>query len=185
MELTRFGYSAMFFITWAQVSTHVLGAGIKTMKRQVVAGLCFAVVIAILSGKNSYNVKYDAGSLADTGAGTELKVYIDANQVRFLKDNAEVAKIPASAITEISYGQDVHRRVVTAVAVSVLPLAGGALTASSRSESHFVGVTWVNGEQKGGLAVQCDGNDYRGVLARLEGISGKRAVNSESVTVKN
>jgi hypothetical protein len=155
------------------------------MKRQVVAGLCFAVLIAILAGANSYNVKYDAGSFADTMAGAELKVYIDANQVRFLKDNAEVAKIPASAITEISYGQDVHGRVIGAVAVGVLPSGTGALTASSRSERHFVGVTWVNGEQKGGLVMQCDRDDYPRVLARLEGISGKRAVNSESVTVKN
>ena len=184
MELTRFGSSAIFLITSAKVSTHAR-SGIKTMKRQVFAGLCFAVVIAILAGKNSYNVKYDAGSLADTRSGTELKVYIEANQVRFLKDNAEVAKIPASAITEISYGQDVQRRVIAAVAVSV-PASGAEVpTTSSRSENHFVGVTWANGEQKGGLAVQCDRNDYPVVLARLEGISGKRAVNSESILDKN
>jgi len=39
--------------------------------------------------------------------------------------------------------------------------------------------------KKGGLAVQCDKNDYRSVLARLEGISGKRADNAESMTVEN
>ena len=86
------------------------------MKHQLVAGLCFAVVIAMLAGDNGYIVKYDAGSLSDTRAGTELKVYIDAKQIRFLKDNAEVANIPASAITAITYGQGVHRRVDTAVA---------------------------------------------------------------------
>jgi hypothetical protein len=186
MKLTPFGYPAIVFsLLAAQVPTHVLGAAGKIMKHQLVAGLCFAVVIAMFAGDNGYSVKYDAGSLSDTRAGTELKVYIDANQVRFLKDNAEVAKIPASAITEISYGQDVHRRVGTAVAGAVFPLGAGALTAFSKSENHFVAVAWANGDQKGGLAVQCDRNDYRGVLARLEGISGKRAVNSESVSVKN
>jgi hypothetical protein len=155
------------------------------MKHQLVAGLCFAVVIAIFAGDNGYVVKYDAGSLSDTRAGTELKVYIDAKQVRFLKDNAEVAKIPASAITAITYGQGVRRRVDTAVAGGVFPSEAGALTVLSGSENHFVGVTWANGEQKGGLAVQCDRNDCRGVLARLEGISGKRAINSESVPVNN
>ena len=36
--------------------------------------------------------------------------------------------------------------------------------ALTKSKKHFVGLTWVNGDQKGGLAVQCDKNDYRGVL---------------------
>jgi hypothetical protein len=38
---------------------------------------------------------------------------------------------------------------------------------------------------KSGFAMQCDKNDYRGVLAALEGVSGKKAVNSDAMTVKN
>ena len=41
------------------------------------------------------------------------------------------------------------------------------------------------GDKKGSFAMQCDKNDYRGVLAGLEGISGKKAVNSDAMTVKN
>ena len=44
---------------------------------------------------------------------------------------------------------------------------------------------WANGDKKGGLALQCDKNDYRGILAGLEGVSGKKAVDSETMTVKN
>ena len=33
--------------------------------------------------------------------------------------------------------------------------------------------------------MQCDKNGYRGILAGLEGISGKKAVDSETITVKN
>ena len=33
--------------------------------------------------------------------------------------------------------------------------------------------------------MQCDKNDYRAVLAALEGITGKKAVNSDAMTVKN
>jgi len=61
----------------------------------------------------------------------------------------------------------------------------GALMVLTKSKKHFVGVTWANGEQKGGFAMQCDKNDYRGVLAALEGVSGKKAVNSDAMTVKN
>jgi hypothetical protein len=31
----------------------------------------------------------------------------------------------------------------------------------------------------------CDKNEYRGILAGLEGISGKKAVDSSAMTVKN
>ncbi len=34
-------------------------------------------------------------------------------------------------------------------------------------------------------SMQCDKSDYRGVLAGLEGISGKKAVDSDALTVKN
>jgi hypothetical protein len=108
-----------------------------------------------------------------------------ALSARVVKDNAVVANIPASSITEVSYGQDVHRRVGTAVAVGVFTLGLGALTALSKSKKHFVGLTWADGDKKGGFAIQCDKNDYRGILAGLEGISGKKAVDSEAMTVKN
>jgi hypothetical protein len=127
------------------------------MKPQLAAGLCFAIILALIAGDNGYNVKYDSGWLPNTNAGTSLKMYIDANKVRFVKNNIELAKIPSSAITEISYGQDVGS----------------------------VGLTWANGDQKRGLAVHCDKKDYRGILAELEGITGKRAVYSEFMTVKN
>jgi hypothetical protein len=40
-------------------------------------------------------------------------------------------------------------------------------------------------ELKGGFAMQCDKNEYRGILAGLEGVTGKKNVNSETMTVKN
>jgi hypothetical protein len=155
------------------------------MKHVFAAVLCIAIPIAMFAGDNGYKVTYDGGSLPDTKSGTGMRVYIESNQVRLLKDKAEIATIPASAITEISYGQDVHRRVGTAVAVGVFTLGLGALTALSKSKKHFVGLTWADGDKKGGLAMQCDKNDYRGILAGLEGISGKKAVDSEAMTVKN
>jgi hypothetical protein len=93
--------------------------------------------------------------------------------------------IPASSVTEISYGQDVHRRVGAAIGLAVISFGVGALMALTKSKKHFVGLTWVNGDQKGGFAMQCDKNDYRGLLAGLEGVTGKKAVDSAAMTVKN
>jgi hypothetical protein len=93
--------------------------------------------------------------------------------------------IPASSVTEISYGQDVHRRVGTAIGLAVFSLGIGALMLLSKSKKHYVGLTWADGDKKGGLVVQADKNEYRGILAGLEGVTGKKAVDSEAMNVKN
>jgi hypothetical protein len=155
------------------------------MKRILAIVLCVVVPMVMIAAESGYNVTYDGGSITDTKAGTGLKMYIEGNQVRFVKGKADIVTIPASSITEISYGQDVHRRVGAAIGLAVVSLGIGALMALTKSKKHFVGLTWVNGEQKGGFAMQCDKNEYRGILAGLEGITGKKAVNSDAMTVKN
>jgi hypothetical protein len=148
------------------------------MRRLLGVVLCVVLSVGVAVSETSYKVIYDGGSLTDVKTGSDL-------HLRFVKGGKEIANVPASAITEVSYGQDVHRRVGTAVAVGVFTLGLGALTALSKSKKHFVGITWANGDEKGGLAMQCDKNEYRGILAGLEGVSGKKAVDSEAMTVKN
>ncbi|MFY9905070.1 MAG: hypothetical protein WBX02_05750 [Terriglobales bacterium] len=147
--------------------------------------LCIAIPLLAFAGDNSYKVTYDGGSLPDLKAGTGVKLYIEGNQVRLVKDKTDVTTIAASSITEISYGQDVHRRVGAAIGLAVISLGIGALMALTKSKKHFVGLTWADGDKKGGFAMQCDKSDYRGVLAGLEGITGKKAVDSDAMTVKN
>jgi hypothetical protein len=155
------------------------------MKNLIVVLLCIAIPIMAFAGDNSYKVTYDGGSLPDVKSGTGVKLYIESNQVRLVKDTTDITTIPASSITEISYGQDVHRRVGAAIGLAVVSLGIGALMALTKSKKHYVGLTWAEGDKKGGFAMQCDKSDYRGVLAGLEGISGKKAVNSDAMTVKN
>jgi hypothetical protein len=157
----------------------------KKMKRLLAIALSLIVPAAFFAADNGYKVGYDGGSVPEIKAGTDLRLYIESNQIRLLRDKTTVVTIPASSVTEISYGQDVHRRVGAAIGIGVVTLGIGALMALTKSKKHFVGLTWANGEQKGGLAMQCDKNEYRGVLAGLEGITGKKAVNSEAMTVKN
>lgn len=155
------------------------------MKRLLAFFLCLIFPLSAIAGDNSYKIVYDGGSLPNAKAGTDMKLYIVGNSVRITKDKTEVAVVPASAITEISYGQDVHRRVGAAIGLAVVSLGLGALLALSKSKKHFVGLTWDDGGKKGGFAFQADKNDYRGLLAGLEGITGKKAVDSDTMTVKN
>jgi CxxC motif-containing protein (DUF1111 family) len=149
------------------------------------SSLCFAIPLTVFAGDNSYKVNYDGGSIPDTKAGTGMKLYIEAKQIRLVKDKTDVITIPADSVTEISYGQDVHRRVGAAIGLAMVSFGIGALMALTKSKKHFVGLTWADGDKKGGFAMQCDKNDYRGVLAGLEGVTGKKAVDSDAMTVKN
>jgi CxxC motif-containing protein (DUF1111 family) len=128
---------------------------------------------------------YDGGSLPDLKSGTKIKMFIEADKIRFVDRGRDLIVVPASSVTEISYGQDVHRRVGAAIGVAVVSLGIGALLALTKSKKHFVGLTWANRDQKGGFAMQCDKSDYRGILAGLEGVTGKKAVDSDAMTVKN
>jgi len=157
------------------------------VKSFVAVVLCVCVSFPLMAAESqpSFKVKYDGGSLPGATAGADVRLYVDSTSIRVLKDKTEIANIPSSSITEISYGQDVHRRVGAAIGLAVVSFGIGALMALTKSKKHFVGVTWANGEQKGGFAMQCDKDDYRGVLSSLEGVSGKKAVNSDAMTVKN
>ncbi len=155
------------------------------MKRFIALFLCCIFPISAFAGDNSYKIAYDGGSIQNLKAGTDLRIVIDGSNLRLMKNKGEIAVIPSSAVMEISYGQDVHRRVGAAIGVAVFSLGIGALLALSKSKKHFIGITWDDGGKKGGFAFQADKNDYRGLLAGLEGVTGKKAVNSDAMTVKN
>lgn len=146
--------------------------------------LCAVIPLTAFATDNGYKVTYDGGSLPEK-SGKGLKLYIDTSMIRLVQNKEEVATIPATSITEISYGQDVHRRVGAAIGLAVVSLGVGALMALTKSKKHFIGLTWDDGGKKGGAAFQADKKDYRGVLAGIEGITGKKAVNSDTMSVKN
>jgi hypothetical protein len=149
------------------------------------AVLCFVSPLSTFAGENGYKVTYDGGSVADVKVGVGVRLVFDSKEIRLVKDKAEVIVIPASAVTEISYGQDVHRRVGAAIGLAIVSFGIGGLMALTKSKKHYIGITWATGDTKGGFAMQCDKTDYRGILAGLEGVTGKKAVNSEPMTVKN
>ena len=149
--------------------------------------LCITVPAMVFAAEkgNVYNIKYDGGSLPDAKAGTDMKLYMDPDKIRLVKDKRDVIVITAASVTDLSYGQDVHRRIGAAIGLAVVSLGVGALMALTKSKKHFIGITWADGDKKGGIAFQADKSDYRGLLAGLEGITGKKAVDSDSLNVKN
>lgn len=144
--------------------------------------LCSVVPFASLAAEAQpgYSVTYSGGSLANVKGGEGLKLYIDSGRVRLGHKAQDVAVIPAHAITEVSYGQEVHRRIGTAAGLAVVSLGIGAIVAFSKSKKHYIGLTWADGNNSGGIVLQADKNEYRGLLAALEGVSGKVALDADS-----
>ena len=145
--------------------------------------LCLAMPIAVSAGDNGYKVTYDGGSVHDVKAGTDLKLFIDPDQIRLVEQNSR------DHFGVVDYGDQLWAGCPSAGGSShwpcVVSLGIGALMALTKSKKHFIGLTWTDGDKKGGFAMQCDKNLFCGVLAGLEGITGKKAVISDAMTVKN
>ena len=147
--------------------------------------LCVAVPVAAFASDNGYKIAYNGGSVPGLKAGVDLKLIIDPTQIRLMRDKTEAITIPVGAITEISYGLDVHRRVGAAIGLAVVSFGIGGLMALTKSKKHYIGLTWDDAGKKGGIAFQADKNEYRGLLSGLEGITGKKAIDSDALNVKN
>ena len=157
------------------------------MKIKLVAVvLCLVLSFSNLSAKDAgFGVKYDGGTIAGLKTGTDVTINPSGKLITIWRKEKELLSIPAASVTEISYGQDVHRRVGAAIGLAVVSFGAGALVALVKSKKHFIGLTWADGDVKGGFAMQADKDDYRGLLAALEGLTGKKAVDSDTLNVKN
>jgi hypothetical protein len=107
--------------------------------------LCFTIPFAsvTVAKDNGYSVMYDGGSLPDLKAGKKLTMYIEASQIRIMDGKTLVTTLVPSSVTEISYGQDVHRRVGAAIVLAVVSFGIGALMALTKSKKHYVGRTTI------------------------------------------
>ncbi len=152
--------------------------------KTIALALCLFLPVSALAESAGYKVAYDGGSLSQK-PGSSANLYIEGNTIRLTEKGQVLASIPAASVTEISYGQDVHRRVGAAIGLAMVSFGVGALMALTKSKKHFVGITWQDGATKGGFVVQADKNEYRGILLGLEGVTGKKAVDSDAMTVKN
>ncbi len=160
-------------------------AALMKILRTVAILLCFDLAGIAAESQTSYAVTYSGGSLPSVKTGQSLRLFIDADAIRlFLGNNyrngrdAEL-RLKASAITEISYGEEARHRVGAAVATAVVSLGIGIIVAVSKTKKHYVGLTWAEGHTKGGMVVQADKNEFRGILMALEGITGMRAVGTD------
>ena len=123
-------------------------------------------------------MKYEGGSL-QLEQHDKLDIYIAKDFVTVDQGKDQI-KVPVSSITEISYGNDVHRRVGAAIGVAMVTFGIGAMLLLVKTKKHYIGFTWDDKTgNKGGVVMKVGKGDYRGFQAALEGVTGLKAVNSD------
>ncbi len=112
--------------------------------------LCFS--LAILSVDPGYAaakkkeagvmtpMKYEGGSLP-LDQHNKLETYVSKDEVVLVQGKQRFV-IPVKSITEVSYGNDVHRRVGAAVGVALVTFGIGALMLLVKTKKHYVGIIW-------------------------------------------
>src|SRR3954451_14451949 len=122
--------------------------------------LCLTVTLAVLTVSQpafaakavkpvgtKIDMKYEGGSL-DLSQHNDVDVYVSPDKLTVLQGK-KTFEIPTASVTEVSYGNDVHRRVGAAVGVGLVTFGVGAMMLLVKTKKHYVGLTWKDGEKKG------------------------------------
>ncbi len=132
--------------------THILKEGpMKLYTPYISMFLCF--ILALLSVSPGYAakrkevgvmtpMKYEGGSLP-LNQHEKLQTFVSKDEVVLVQGKQRFV-IPVKDITEVSYGNDVHRRVGLAAGVAVLTLGVGALLLLVKTKKHYVGIVWTD-----------------------------------------
>jgi hypothetical protein len=149
----------------------------RNVKRTIVVFLviCLPVVMLAQEGNIFNRVRYNGGSISTKVKPDEWdnKLTVTSDSITFtLKDDQSIS-IPPKQVTSISYGQEAHRRVGTAIALAVFSLGIGALSALHKTKLHYIGINYDDKDgKKQGLLLQGDKNNYRAMIVALAGVTG-------------
>jgi hypothetical protein len=146
----------------------------ELLKKLLAVLLCLPM-LAYGQGNSFDKVRYNGGSVATTVKpddwGNKLVISSDSINLN-LKDGQKIA-IPPKQVTSISYGQEAHRRVGTAIGLAVFSLGIGALSALHKTKLHFIGVNYNDKDgKKQGLLIQGDKTNFRAIIVALTGVTG-------------
>jgi hypothetical protein len=143
--------------------------------RRVLAVFLAVTVLTYAHGNTFTKVRYNGGSLSTTVKPDDWdnKLTVDSESIVLaLKDGQTITILPKQ-VTSLSYGQEAHRRVGTAVALAFLSLGVGALFALHKTKLHFIGINYTDSNaKKQGLLLQGDKSNFRAIIVALQGVTG-------------
>jgi hypothetical protein len=148
------------------------------MNRTHIAALIGTAVLstASLASGMGFQVVYNGGSIQNLKPGTHVSFRVEGRQLHVVDGDNEVATVPTAAISGISFHDDATTRSSDAVNLQATNVGYSEAANLSPANHRSVIVTWAEGERKGGFALQCEPTECPLVLAALQGVSGKQAL---------
>src|SRR4051794_10201681 len=146
----------------------------KTATRAIALFLCFST-IGYAQGNTFNKVRYNGGSISTTtdSESWDNKLNVSSDAITFTMKAGQSVSIPPKTVSSISYGQEAHRRVGTAIGIAVFSLGLGALFALHKTKLHYIGLTYADADGKSqGLLLQGDKSNFRAILVALQGVTG-------------
>ncbi|HZS28869.1 MAG TPA: PEGA domain-containing protein [Candidatus Angelobacter sp.] len=137
--------------------------------------ICVPFVIWAQEGNTFNKVRYNGGSISTNVKPDDWdnKLTVSSEAIVFTLKDGQIISIPPHQVTSLSYGQEAHRRVGTAVLIGVFSLGIGALSALHKTKLHYIGVNYDDKDgKKQGLLLQGDKNNFRAMIVALQGVTG-------------
>lgn len=148
------------------------------MQRVFAVLMCVIMVCApvLADTGNSWNrVRYNAGTLQTTVSPKEWdnKLTITSELITFTLKDGQKVEIDPKTVTSLSYGQEAHRRVGTMIALAIIVAPVALFGLFHKTRLHYIGIEFEKDGKKGGLLLQGDKDNYRGILMSLKSVTGK------------
>jgi hypothetical protein len=137
--------------------------------------ICLPIAVSAQEGNVFNKVRYNGGSIATQVKPDEWdnKLTVASDAITLTLKDDQTISIPPKQVTSISYGQEAHRRVGTAIALAVFSLGIGALSALHKTKLHYIGINYDDKDgNKQGLLLQGDKSNYRAMIVALTGVTG-------------
>ena len=146
----------------------------QIMKRILAVVLC-STTVTWAQGNSFDKVRYNGGSVSTNVKPDDWdnKLTVNADAIILALKNGQKVNIEPKQVTSLSYGQEAHRRVGTAIGLAVISLGVGALFALHKTKLHYIGIHYTDKDgKKQGLLLQGDKSNFRAIIVALQGVTG-------------
>ncbi len=143
--------------------------------RKLLAVVLCSALVTWAQGNTFDKVRYNGGSVSTNVKPDDWdnKLTVNADAIVLALKDGQTVTIPPKQVTALSYGQEAHRRVGTAIGLAVISLGVGALFALHKTKLHFIGINYSDKDgKKQGLLLQGDKSNFRAIIVALQGVTG-------------
>lgn len=145
-----------------------------TLKRLLALFLCLPL-LTYGQGNTFTKVRYNGGSLSTTVKPDDWdnKLTVNSDAITLALKDGQTVSIPPKLVTSLSYGQEAHRRVGTAIGLAVLSLGVGLIFLAHKTKLHYIGINYSDKDgKKQGVLIQGDKSNFRAIIVALQGVTG-------------